>query len=61
MIKKGSKICPDNKEINPVTGRFVLKCKEGTVRNKETGKCDKIPSENKNNVRKGRPKKLPDT
>jgi hypothetical protein len=55
MIKKGSKICPDNKEVNPVTGRFVLKCKEGTVRNKETGKCDKIPSENK----KGRPKKLP--
>lgn len=57
MIKNNSKICPENKEINPVTGRCVLKCKEGSVRNKETGKCEKIPTENK----KGRPrKKLPD-
>jgi len=51
------KPCRDNQERNPITGRCVLKCKEGTVRNKETGKCDKIPSENK----KGRPKKkIPD-
>ena len=58
MIKNNSKICPENKEINPKTGRCVLKCKEGSVRNNETGKCEKIPTENK----KGRPrKKLTDT
>ena len=50
-----TKICPDGKEINPVTGRCVNKCKEGTIRNATTGKCDKIP--NVNNVKKGRPKK----
>jgi hypothetical protein len=53
MIKKSSKICPENKEINPITGRCVLKCKEGSVRSKITGKCE-------NNGKKGRPaKKIP--
>ena len=51
MIKKSS--CPDNKERNPITGRCVLKCKEGSVRSKITGKCE-------NNGKKGRPaKKIP--
>jgi hypothetical protein len=54
-IAKTTKVCPENKEINPVTGRCVLKCKEGTLRNTITGKCDKIPGEN--NAKKGRPKK----
>ena len=52
MIKNS---CRENQERNPITGRCVLKCKEGTVRNKETWKCDKIPNEN--NGKKGRPKK----
>ena len=53
MIKKGSNFCPDNKEINPITGRCVLKCKEGSVRSKITGRCE-------NNGKKGRPaKKIP--
>lgn len=53
MIKKSSKSCPDNKEINPITGRCVLKCKEGSVRSKITGRCE-------NNGKKGRPaKKIP--
>ena len=50
MIKNSSKFCPDNKEINPITGRCVLKCKEGSVRSKITGKCE-------NNGKKGRPAK----
>ena len=47
-------VCPDNKEINPVTGRCVIKCKVGTVRNNITGKCDKDPNVN---VKRGRPPK----
>jgi hypothetical protein len=50
-----TKSCPDGKEVNPITGRCVNICKVGTIRNKATGKCDKIP--NGNNARKGRPKK----
>ena len=50
-----AKICQDGKEINPITGRCVNKCKAGTIRNTTTGKCDKIP--NGNNAKKGRPKK----
>jgi len=42
--KKGLKAakekeCPDGKEINPVTKRCVNVCKDGQVRNQETGKC----------------------
>ena len=33
------KECPEGKEINPVTKRCVNVCKDGQVRNKETGKC----------------------
>jgi hypothetical protein len=34
--------CPENKEINPVTGRCVNKCKDDEERNQETGKCKKV-------------------
>ena len=50
-----TKICPDGKELNPITKRCVNKCKDGTIRNTTTGKCDKIP--NGNNAKKGRPRK----
>ena len=33
------KECPEGKEINPVTKRCVNVCKDGQVRNQETGKC----------------------
>lgn len=36
------KICPEGKEVNPVTGNCVNKCKEGELRDTETGKCKKI-------------------
>ena len=36
---KKEKECPEGKEINPVTKRCVNVCKDGQVRNKETGKC----------------------
>jgi hypothetical protein len=34
------RICPDDKEINPVSGRCVNKCKDNQVRNITTGKCE---------------------
>ena len=46
------KPCREDQERNPITLRCVLKCKDGTVRNKETWKCEK-----ENTTRKGRPKK----
>lgn len=36
-----SRTCPENKEINPLTGRCVNKCKENEIRNVATGKCEK--------------------
>jgi hypothetical protein len=33
--------CPKGKEINPLTGRCVNKCKDDEERNLETGKCKK--------------------
>jgi len=33
--------CPDGKEVNPLTGRFVNKCKDGEERDLKTGKCKK--------------------
>ena len=33
--------CPEDKEINPVTGRCVKKCKDGEIRDQKTGKCIK--------------------
>jgi hypothetical protein len=39
--------CPDNKEINPVTGRCVNKCKDNEIRNAVTGKCEKIIKQNR--------------
>ena len=35
------KKCPQDKEINPKTGRCVKKCAPGTVRSSQTGKCIK--------------------
>lgn len=35
------KECPDGKEINPITKRCVNKCKDGEIRDKDTGKCKK--------------------
>jgi hypothetical protein len=35
-----SRTCPAGKEINPVTGRCVNKCKDNQVRNITTGKCE---------------------
>jgi hypothetical protein len=50
------KVCPDGKELNPVTKKTCLNlCKEGTIRNLLTAKCDKIPNEN--NPKRGRPPK----
>ncbi len=37
------KICPDEKEINPKTGRCVKKCKSNRVRDLKTFKCIKNP------------------
>jgi hypothetical protein len=37
MIKMKS--CPEGKEINPITNRCVIICKNGRVRDLETGKC----------------------
>lgn len=48
------KPCREDQERNPISLRCVLKCKEGTVRNKETWKCEK---EKENTTKKGRPKK----
>jgi hypothetical protein len=36
-----SRTCPENKEINPLTGRCVNKCKDNELRNVATGKCEK--------------------
>jgi hypothetical protein len=50
------KVCPEGKELNPVTKKTCLNlCKEGTIRNLLTAKCDKIPNEN--NPKRGRPPK----
>jgi hypothetical protein len=50
------KVCPEGKELNPVTKKTCLNlCKEGTIRNLLTAKCDKIPNEN--NPKRGRPRK----
>ena len=38
---KTEKICPPEKEINPITKKCVVKCKDNQIRNIETGKCDK--------------------
>ena len=38
---KPAKICPEGKEVNPVTGNCVNKCKVDEFRNVETGKCNK--------------------
>ena len=34
--------CPEGKEVNPITGRCVNKCKDGEVRDIITGKCKKV-------------------
>lgn len=31
--------CPDGKEVNPLTGRCVQKCKANQIRNTSTGRC----------------------
>lgn len=49
------KICKEGKEVNPVTGNCVNKCKEGELRDTETGKCKKI----KKVVPKKEPKEEP--
>jgi hypothetical protein len=55
MSTNNTIICPEGKEVNPVTGRCINKCKEGSVRNQITGKCDKLIL-----GKRGRPKKIPD-
>jgi hypothetical protein len=51
-----TKVCPPGKELNPITKKTCLNlCKEGTIRNLLTAKCDKIPNEN--NPKRGRPPK----
>ena len=59
------KVCPDGKELNPITGKTCLKkCKEGTERNLLTAKCDKINKgkpgrkPNKSPAKKMTPKKI---
>tara|TARA_B100000795_G_scaffold270051_1_gene262237 strand:- start:16186 stop:19650 length:3465 start_codon:yes stop_codon:yes gene_type:complete len=41
LPQKKKKECIEGKEINPITGRCVLKCKDDEVRNIKTGKCQK--------------------
>lgn len=36
-----SRTCPEGKEINPLSGRCVNKCKDNEIRNIATGKCKK--------------------
>jgi hypothetical protein len=53
VAKPDEKECPEVKEITPVTKRCVNVCKDGQVRNPETGKC--VPSVKK--TKKEEPKK----
>lgn len=48
---KPAKICPEGKEINPLTGNCVKKCKEDEIRDLETGKCKKLKKEAKKKVK----------
>ena len=43
MKKNMKRVCKQEYEINPLTGRCVKKCKEGFKRNPVTGRCKKIP------------------
>ena len=43
--------CPEGKEINPITGRCVNKCKDGEVRDKFTGKCKKVVNKVDNTIK----------
>jgi hypothetical protein len=43
---KLKKICNDNQEINPKTGRCIMKCKKNEERDIDTGKCVKIKDKN---------------
>jgi len=53
-INKNKKeiICPEGKEINPVTGKCVKVCEEGKVRDPITGTCKKIKIEKIAKVKK---------
>lgn len=42
---KKEKECPEGKEKNPLTGKCVIKCKDGYKRNKDTFKCEKEKQE----------------
>jgi len=42
-----NKDCPEGKEINPITGRCVKKCKNDEKRDLKKGKCVKIKLKNK--------------
>jgi len=45
-------ICPEGKEINPVTGRCVKVCEEGKVRDPITGTCKTIKKEKVAKIKK---------
>jgi len=49
---KPAKVCPDGKEINPLTGNCVKKCKDDELRDLETGKCKKLKKEPKKGIKK---------
>ena len=41
VVKIKNVKCPEGKEVNPLTGRFVNKCKDDEERDTKTGKCKK--------------------
>jgi len=47
-----SKVCPEGKEWNPVTGRCIKTCPEGYERIPNTTRCRKIPKRVENKTRK---------
>jgi hypothetical protein len=49
-VKKDIK-CPEGKELNPITGRCVNKCKDSEVRDIITGKCKKIVNKVDNTIK----------
>ena len=54
MPPKINRICPENKELNPHTGRCVKKCKDNRVRDLDTFKCVKNPKKHVVNPITGR-------
>jgi len=57
-MNKVPKVCKDNEELNPLTGRCRKKCNENEVRDQKTGRCKKVA---KKPSRKPSTKKVPPT